>query len=90
MSSTEYLCYFTFPMLPHVHSIFLSPFDVGKSKEEGSNNSFGIRRDIWNLLLSLSSLYALVLLEVSKQKNERKNFYVATFLSLTDLFFLQL
>lgn len=40
---------------------------VGKSKAEGSNNSFSIRRDIWNLLPTLSSLHAVVLLEVSKQ-----------------------
>jgi hypothetical protein len=60
-------------MFAHVHSFFFSFyfFNEGKSKAEGSNNSFSIRRDIWNLLLSLSSLYALVLLEVSKQKSER-------------------
>lgn len=52
---------------------------TGKSKAEGSNNSFSIRRDIWNLLPTLSSLYALVLLEVSKQIFLCVLWYIFTF-----------
>lgn len=75
-------------MFAHEHSSFYLPlFNLGKSKEEGSNNSFSIRRDIWNLLLSLSSLYALVLLEVSKQKKNERIFMLLHFSLSRSLFF---